>query len=396
MTRPAFALNVLLASLLLSGAASAAGYQFKVNIQGMPPAVWPSCTTPWAASLAHNGKVFAYSAASVPFGGSCETVKEERSCHKGTLAGSFTHATCSETSELSCTFNGATVTSAAPVVAYSTSTVPLGSSCSSVQELRSCTNGVLSGTYAHSTCEAVACTPGTQAYATAGDATFIMPPGCTTLTAKVWGAGGGSLWSGGTLQYYGGGGGYASATSTTTNRAPVTVVVGGGGGGAGGGGASAVLLAETVLAVGGGGGGVYYYTYHDGSNVRIGGNGFGGGTNNGLTTTREGATGGDTSYPASATGGLSSFGAGGGSRYTFSGGAYRNYSGGGGGGYLGGTVRNNDYQGHGGSNYALNGTMGAGSTYWPASTNDTSYLAPAGNGGANGSGSPGRVVLTWQ
>ena len=39
MTRPAFALNVLLASLLLSSAASAAGYKLKVNIQGMPPAV---------------------------------------------------------------------------------------------------------------------------------------------------------------------------------------------------------------------------------------------------------------------------------------------------------------------------------------------------------------------
>ena len=102
--------------------------------------------------VTHNQDVFAYSAPTVAYNSSCDLVKETRTCTNGNLSGSFTNTSCSVTPELSCTFNGNTVTSAAPVDAYSTSTVPAGSTCASVRESRSCTNGVLSGSYANATC----------------------------------------------------------------------------------------------------------------------------------------------------------------------------------------------------------------------------------------------------
>ena len=154
MSRPAFALNVLLASLLLSSAASAAGYQLKVSIPNLPPAVWPSCTTPWGTSLAHNGKVFAYSVESVPAGSSCDTVKQERTCNKGVLSGTYSLAACTVVTPpapIACTAPwGATVAANSSVTAFNTETVQFGNTC--VAENRTCTNGTLSGTFTHAEC----------------------------------------------------------------------------------------------------------------------------------------------------------------------------------------------------------------------------------------------------
>lgn len=345
MTRTDFTLNVLLASLLLSSAASAAGYQFKVNIQGLPPAVWPSCTTPWGDSLAHNGKVFAYSAESVPFGESCDTVKGELTCNKG----------------------------------------------------------VLSGAYAHQTCSALAACPvgGKQVYATAGDFTFTLPEGCAaaTLTAKVWGAAGGGLNAGnnyGSTIGMGGGGGFASSTLEIGSGDSVTVVVGGSVGGAtysgGGGGASAVLLEGVAQAVGGGGGGTSR-TYVSGVNKWYQYSGIAGGGTTNLRTGRQGG-----SLPVTfpnfvyGIGGTSSYGAGG---YCASTNDQRQHTGGGGGGYLGGVAGTTDSAGVGGSSYALNGVTIAGSGVNPGNTADSDYAGAAGLGGGSG-GNPGRVVLSWQ
>ena len=330
MIRPYFALNVLLTSLVLSSAASAAGYQLKVSIPNLPPAVWPSCVTPWGSSLAHNGKVFAYSAESVPLGGNCDTVKEERSCHKGTLSGTFAIASC---------------TVAPP------------------------------------------CTPGSQTYATAGDFTFTMPVSCSSLTAKVWGAGGGGV-NVINQNGKGGGGGFASGTTSLASGAVVTVVVGGAGTYGSGGGASAVLSGATEIAVGGGGGGGYYRYRTNGTLAFPGG---AGGENLGLVTTHIGET--FTAYVhLNAAGGTSSYGAGGEARN--SGGSHQTWTGGGGGGYLGGVAGISDRGGGGGSSYALNGGITAGAGTAPGNTGDSAYAAPAGVGGWTGN--PGRIVLTWQ
>jgi hypothetical protein len=51
------------------------------------------CPLPWGGTIAHNQSVTAYSSPSVPYGSSC--VAQTRSCSNGTLSGSYGHATCS-------------------------------------------------------------------------------------------------------------------------------------------------------------------------------------------------------------------------------------------------------------------------------------------------------------
>lgn len=59
------------------------------------------------------------------------------------------------TKSLSCDFNGQTISDGQSVTAYQTNSVASGS-CSSVAEIRSCTNGVLSGTAAYDSCSIAA------------------------------------------------------------------------------------------------------------------------------------------------------------------------------------------------------------------------------------------------
>ena len=373
----------VLASLLAAPAFSA-NYRLKVSIPDLPPAVWPSCTTPWGSGVAHGGKVFAYSAGSVPFGSTCDTAKEERSCSKG----------------------------------------------------------VLSGAYAHPACEVLTACPGggTQVYATPGSFTFTLPEGCAsaTLTAKAWGAGGtqassevlaivapgvapGGL---GTVGATGGAGGFATSSVQLTQGVPVTVVVGGAPSSStvtyyretpfaslaipvgGGGGASAVLEGGSPLVVAGGGGS---YTLRA-TNSYVSASGFrgraGGETcpSPASTTGSTGGVGGRPHYSATYlaghyAGGTSSYGAGGGSSYS-----YRNYygtymydvMGGGGGGYVGGRGADLVLGGEsgpacGGTNYARSGSTSAGSAATPGGVGDSAYAA-----GSATPANPGRVVLTWQ
>ena len=393
--------------------------------------------------VTHNHGVFAYSAPTVAYNSSCDAVKETRTCTNGNLSGSFTHTTCSVTPELSCTFNGNTVTSEAPVVAYSSSTVPFGSTCASVQESRSCTNGVLSGSYTHATCTvASACQPeGPQVYAyTGADQTVTVPAGCTTATIKAWGAGGGASQNQNNDLSYGGGGGFASRTLSLTPGTTLKVVVGGtagtnasayGGGGlssywtnfgAAGGGMSGVFSTSVtqanalVVAGGGGGGGGWAYPYGGATATGpVAGAGGDSTTSSYLLLDRSyyyvsggsgTSSGGGT--PIFWTSSTSSYGGdkgtalqggrhsrqdlGGGS----GGGGY--WGGGGGGGYIGGS---NSYYGGGGggggSSYAPGGTLIAGSGCSVGNSADSDYGNNAGAGGCSdlAVGQPGRVVITW-
>jgi hypothetical protein len=99
-------------------------------------------------TIEHGGKVTAYSASTVPFGGTCAS--QERVCNNGSLSGSFAFGTCSVGGPKSCLFNGETVAHGQSVIAFAQSSVPYGQTC--VSQPRVCNDGVLSGTYANKSC----------------------------------------------------------------------------------------------------------------------------------------------------------------------------------------------------------------------------------------------------
>jgi endoglucanase len=100
------------------------------------------------SAIAEGASVTAYSLASVPYGTSC--LNQTRLCSNGVLSGNYSYASCSVNPAAACTFNGASIANGASVTAYSQATVPNGQSCSS--QVRSCGNGVLSGSYSFATC----------------------------------------------------------------------------------------------------------------------------------------------------------------------------------------------------------------------------------------------------
>ncbi len=108
------------------------------------------CTVGGAASclfngqtVAHGGIVRAYQNSSVAYGQSCQS--ENRQCDNGVLSGSYAHASCSVGAAASCLFNGQTVPHGGTVTAFQSSSVSAGQAC--VSEVRSCSNGVLSGSF---------------------------------------------------------------------------------------------------------------------------------------------------------------------------------------------------------------------------------------------------------
>jgi hypothetical protein len=82
----------------------------------------------------------------------------------------------------SCTFNGTTIASGGSTAAFQYSTAPAGSTCTS--QTRICTNGVLSGTYAYSSC--VAQTAATSATLTTNKSSYA-PGEAMTVTWSVTG-----------------------------------------------------------------------------------------------------------------------------------------------------------------------------------------------------------------
>ena len=126
-----------------------------------------------AAPIAHGSSVTAYQASSVPCGNSC--VSQVRTCNNGILSGSFTSSTCSvQGCAAPCALPwGGTIPDGASVTAYASSSVACGATCSS--QVRTCSNGSLSGSFGNMTC-APAC-PSFVSYGCLG-ADWV--PGCTS------------------------------------------------------------------------------------------------------------------------------------------------------------------------------------------------------------------------
>jgi len=117
---------------------------------------YASCTVNQPASCIFNGQtlangqtVTAFESSSVAYGQMCNA--ETRVCDNGHLSGSFSYGSCDAGQPASCLFNGQTIPSGATVTAYASSSVAAGSSCQS--EVRTCTNGILSGSNQFATCE---------------------------------------------------------------------------------------------------------------------------------------------------------------------------------------------------------------------------------------------------
>ncbi|MDX2094838.1 MAG: type II secretion system protein [Alphaproteobacteria bacterium] len=125
-----------------------------------------SCTKPWGGTMASGSSVTAYLASNVACGSSCTS--QTRTCTNGVLSGSYTNGSCSVGACASCTLPwGGTLASGSSVTAYLTSSVACGSSCTS--QTRSCTNGTLSGSYTNQNCSqaCVGCAATTTSWTTA-------------------------------------------------------------------------------------------------------------------------------------------------------------------------------------------------------------------------------------
>lgn len=96
-------------------------------------------------TIANGESVTAY------LNGSGDCDYERRTCNNGVLSGSYLYASCNGGSGSShCLFNGRTIQHGSVVKAFQNSSVTGSQTCK--EELRLCTNGVLSGSYQHNYC----------------------------------------------------------------------------------------------------------------------------------------------------------------------------------------------------------------------------------------------------
>lgn len=108
-----------------------------------------SCAVDGLGTVAHGSSITAFSTASVPFGGTCQS--QVRACNNGTLSGSYSQKTCTVTPPAACNVSGlGTVAHGANITAFATASVPFGGTCQS--QVRACNNGTLSGSYSNKTC----------------------------------------------------------------------------------------------------------------------------------------------------------------------------------------------------------------------------------------------------
>ncbi len=119
-----------------------------------------------SASGTTSNFITAYPSRTSPAGVPCIVTGQTRYCTNGVLSGSFPYSTCSDTGALSCSFNGASISSNTSVDAFNTNSVPYGTSCggggvpSSYYLKRTCSNGILSGDSSFSFASCTTSAPG--------------------------------------------------------------------------------------------------------------------------------------------------------------------------------------------------------------------------------------------
>lgn len=99
-------------------------------------------------TVQHGSSIETFLESSVSFGSNCKN--EIRTCNNGILSGSYLYASCGIDTPKSCLFNGSTIPHGGVVKAFLQSSVPFGSNCTAAD--RTCNNGVLSGTNQFASC----------------------------------------------------------------------------------------------------------------------------------------------------------------------------------------------------------------------------------------------------
>jgi len=99
-------------------------------------------------AIADGASVVAYQTAIVDHDETCQ--QEIRTCTDGVLSGTYTSNVCTVSGELLCEFNGQVLHEGQSTIAFRTETTPYGTTCEA--ENRTCENGQLLGTYNYSQC----------------------------------------------------------------------------------------------------------------------------------------------------------------------------------------------------------------------------------------------------
>ncbi|MFN3454653.1 MAG: hypothetical protein ACK41T_06790 [Pseudobdellovibrio sp.] len=111
-----------------------------------PPYIPKECILGDGSVIPHLGTVALYRSAQ---SNNCDAIKQVRTCADGVLSGSnsYQYLKCDPTG---CELNGKSIAHGESVTVYKTSNLPYGSRCES--ELRTCSYGVLSGSYTNASC----------------------------------------------------------------------------------------------------------------------------------------------------------------------------------------------------------------------------------------------------
>ena len=108
------------------------------------------CSLPWGSTINAGQSITAYSAANPPVGQSCSTLAQTRSCTNGTLNGSYSSQSCSALCALPW---GGTIAQGQSVTAYSATSAPAGQLCTSKAQTRTCgADGSLTGSFTNQSC----------------------------------------------------------------------------------------------------------------------------------------------------------------------------------------------------------------------------------------------------
>lgn len=149
-----------------------------------------SCTTD-GATIAEGASGTFYFQRTVPSSESCASYSQSRSCTSGALTGNaaYRYASCSAAASGSCSQDNVLVSSGNSQTFYSTKSAGTGTLCSSVSQSRTCTSGVLSGdaAYQYSACvDTAPCTVGSTLVAAGVSQLFYdvasVPNGSTCST----------------------------------------------------------------------------------------------------------------------------------------------------------------------------------------------------------------------